>query len=115
MLVLDEPTFGQDRRSTQALLDDLHDLAAQGLGILIITHDLSLVADEADRVIALAQGRVAFDGATNTLLTRSDLLSRCGLVLPPAAAAIRLATAARPELAGARGIGDLRHALAGSR
>lgn len=113
ILVLDEPTFGQDRRSTEALLNDLHDLAAQGLGVLLITHDLSLVADEADRVIALAEGRVALDGTTNALFERSDLLSRCGLVLPPAAAAIRLATATRPELAGARGLGDLRRALAG--
>lgn len=114
ILVLDEPTFGQDRRSTEALLNELHDLAARGLGILLITHDLSLVADEADRVIALADGRVVFDGTTNALFERSDLLVRCGLVLPPAAAAIRLARTARPELAGARGLGDLRRAIAGS-
>lgn len=113
ILILDEPTFGQDRRSTAVLLDDLRDLAAAGRGIVLITHDLSLVADEADRAVALAGGRVRFDGPPGLLFDRPEILARCGLLVPPAAAAIRLAAGFRPELAAARGLGDLRRALAG--
>lgn len=111
IVVLDEPTFGQDRRSLRSLAGELREVAAQGRGVLLITHDLSLVADLADRVIALERGQVAYDGPPNGLFALPDVLTRCGLVVPPAAAAIRLAAASRPELAPARGLDDLRAAL----
>lgn len=111
ILVLDEPTFGQDRRSLRSLAGELREVAAQGRGVLLITHDLSLVADLADRVIALERGQVAYDGPPSELFALPDVLTRCSLVVPPAAAAIRLAAASRPELAPARGLGDLRAAL----
>lgn len=111
VLVLDEPTFGQDRRATRLLVADLRRIAAEGRGILIITHDLSLVADEADRAVALHRGRVVFDGPPAQLFALPEVLARCSLAVPPASRAIRLAAASRPELAAARGLGDLRRAL----
>ena len=111
LLVLDEPTFGQDRRSTRLLMADLRVIAASGHAVLLITHDLSLVADEAHRVIALDAGRVAFEGRPSELFALPEVLARCGLVVPPASEAIRIAATSRPELGSARGLGDLRRAL----
>ena len=115
ILVLDEPTFGQDRRMKAALVADLRRLRSEGRAVVVITHDLSLVADEADRAVALAHGQVVFDGSPAALFDRHELLDRCGLALPPAARAIRIAALARPELTAARGLADLREALGSER
>jgi energy-coupling factor transport system ATP-binding protein len=53
LLVLDEPTFGQDRRTWIELVDLLADLRDDGHGVIAVTHDEAFVATLADRVIAL--------------------------------------------------------------
>ncbi len=78
---------------------------------MVITHDLSLVADYADRVVALDAGRVAFDGSPAELFTRLDLLTRCGLVRPPVAEAFAIARSARPDLPPIIGLEQARAAL----
>jgi energy-coupling factor transporter ATP-binding protein EcfA2 len=61
LLVLDEPTFGQDRAGYDALVRLLHEQMAAGTTLVAATHDRRLVADIAQRVIALRGGRVALD------------------------------------------------------
>ncbi len=61
MLILDEPTFGQDRNTAYALMDRLRALNQQGVTIVMITHDLRLARVYARRVVTLAQGRVVDD------------------------------------------------------
>jgi energy-coupling factor transporter ATP-binding protein EcfA2 len=75
-LLLDEPTFGQDRQSAQALMDEVAALQAQGLAIVIATHDLGLVAEYATRVVALVAGEVVFDGAPTDLIANDSLLEQ---------------------------------------
>jgi energy-coupling factor transporter ATP-binding protein EcfA2 len=58
LLVLDEPTFGQDRRGHEALVAALDELAAAGTAILAATHDERFVARSSDRTIALDEGWV---------------------------------------------------------
>ena len=58
LLVLDEPTFGQDRRGHEALLAILHERVDAGAGVLAATHDGRFVDAFATRVIAMADGRV---------------------------------------------------------
>ena len=58
LLVLDEPTFGQDRRGYEALLGILRERVAAGTAVVAATHDERFVADFADRVVELAEGRV---------------------------------------------------------
>jgi energy-coupling factor transporter ATP-binding protein EcfA2 len=53
VLVLDEPTFGQDARTWAELVVLLADLAAEGAGIIVATHDRALVAALADDVLRL--------------------------------------------------------------
>ncbi len=111
-LVLDEPTFGQDARHTQELIAILHEEERAGRAVVIITHDLSLVADHAARVVALSSGRVAFDGTPRDLFERPDVLSACGLALPPIAEAFAIARERRPELPSIVGLAEARAALA---
>ncbi|MGO1881179.1 MAG: ABC transporter ATP-binding protein, partial [Microbacterium gubbeenense] len=58
VLALDEPTFGQDRARADELLRLLADLRTEGTTIVIVTHDLQLVADHTTHTIILDDGRV---------------------------------------------------------
>ncbi len=111
VLILDEPTFGQDERNTELLLATLEDLRAEGRATVAITHDLALVADHATRVIALDGGRVAFDGSPAELFARDDLLARCSLRRPAIAEAFRLAHARRLDVPSLIGLAAARAAL----
>ena len=62
LLVLDEPTFGQDRRGYDGLLDLLRSRVQAGTAIVAATHDLRFAADLGGRVVRLADGRIAEDG-----------------------------------------------------
>jgi energy-coupling factor transport system ATP-binding protein len=104
LLVLDEPTFGQDRARAADLLGLLADLNARGTTIVVVTHDLALAAEHADRVAIVDDGRlVALDTADRILRDRS-LLEAHGLRLPPLVEA--LAAPGVPEPV--RGIARLR-------
>jgi energy-coupling factor transport system ATP-binding protein len=59
LLVLDEPTFGQDRRGYTALLDQLRARVDAGTAVVAATHDLRFAGQFADRVVALEGGRAA--------------------------------------------------------
>lgn len=84
-VVLDEPTAMLDPEGREAVLAAVERLRAGGCGVLHVSHDLADAAG-ADRVVALAEGRVAYAGAPGPLLADADLLDRCGLELPPAGA-----------------------------
>lgn len=72
LLVIDEPTTGQDRRGVQAVMALIGQLHAQGTTVLMISHDLDLVAAHAKRVIRLDGGRVVADGPADALV-QTDL------------------------------------------
>jgi energy-coupling factor transport system ATP-binding protein len=61
VLLLDEPTFGLDRRGTEAVLEALDASRADGQAQVLATHDPRLLP-RCDRVVALDRGRVVFDG-----------------------------------------------------
>lgn len=82
VLALDEPTFGQDRARAAELLDLLQELRTEGTTIVIVTHDLQLVAEHASHVVVLAGGRVRASGPTSTLFQDERLLADAGLRLP---------------------------------
>ena len=110
-LILDEPTFGQDERNTELLVETLDALRAEGRAIVAITHDLALVADHATRAVALADGRVAFDGPVAALFADDALLARCALRRPPVAEAFRIASGERPGVPSLPGLAAVRTAL----
>jgi len=91
VLALDEPTFGQDRERAAALLDLLAQLNDEGTTVLVVTHDMQLVADYASSVAILRDGELVSFGATAATLA-GDALERAGLRPPPLAQAMRAVT-----------------------
>jgi energy-coupling factor transporter ATP-binding protein EcfA2 len=89
VLALDEPTFGQDRARANELLDLLAELNTQGTTVIVVTHDLQLVADHATHVAVMADGRLLAHGPTGAVLADDDLIQRAGLRAPPLARAMR--------------------------
>jgi len=62
LILLDEPTTGQDRRNLSGLLGMLSRLNQQGNTTIMITHDMDIVAAYATRVMVMADGEIVFDG-----------------------------------------------------
>ncbi|WP_407320384.1 ATP-binding cassette domain-containing protein [Isoptericola halotolerans] len=89
VLVLDEPTYGQDRERAVELLDLLTDLHDDGTTVVVVSHDMQLVAEHATRVVALADGRVLADGRPDVVLGDDALLAAAGLRAPPLVRATR--------------------------
>ena len=67
LLILDEPTLGQDWGHLERLMDFLLELNRQGTTVLLITHDYKLVHHYARRVILLENGRITLDGRLNEM------------------------------------------------
>jgi len=63
VLVMDEPTAGVDIANQHGLVEVLTRLVAEGLTLLVVTHELVAFADLITRVIVIDRGRVAFDGS----------------------------------------------------
>jgi len=95
VLALDEPTFGQDRARAAELLGLLGELHAEGTTIVVVTHDLQLVAEHASHAAVLVDGRLIAHDRTEEVL-RGELLERAGLRLPPLAEATRALPAGSP-------------------
>ena len=106
VLILDEPTYGQDRRTTFEMMEsilsfetdhpavaggtaspldapDVDTLASQGRAIILVTHDMRLVADFATRAVVVHAGQIAFDGTPAALFRQPDLVERTRLAVPP--------------------------------
>ncbi len=82
VVVLDEPTTGLDFRECVKVMDVIADLNARGTTVIMVCHDMEVVADYAKRVIAMTAGQVVADGETFTVLRDRDVLARTHL-LPP--------------------------------
>jgi cobalt transport protein ATP-binding subunit len=83
VLVLDEPTVGLDAPGLHETFNWLAELHAQGRTILLVTHDMALVAEYAARVIVLHRGQIIGDGAPVDIFEETDLLARASLTPPP--------------------------------
>jgi len=80
-VILDEATAMLDPRGRREIFDLLQRLQSCGITILLITHRLEEAA-QAERLVALAGGQVAFDGSPRGLLTNPQQLRRLGLEPP---------------------------------
>lgn len=69
LLIADEPTTALDATVQKQVLKVFRDLAQAGHGVLLITHDLAVVADIADRVVVMHQGQQVESGETRQVLT----------------------------------------------
>jgi energy-coupling factor transporter ATP-binding protein EcfA2 len=74
-LLLDEPTRGLDYGAKQNLLGLLHTWRDEGMAILLVTHDVELAVQAADRVLLLEDGKITADGLPREVLTKSITFS----------------------------------------
>ncbi|MDQ7030727.1 MAG: ABC transporter ATP-binding protein [Ardenticatenia bacterium] len=89
ILVLDEPTGGFDRFDYIRMCHLLRSLRAAGRTILLITHDMGLVAELADRMVIVDSGTVVADAPPRQVLADDELLAKAGLEPPPTVRASR--------------------------
>ncbi|MFB0638253.1 ATP-binding cassette domain-containing protein [Candidatus Phytoplasma solani] len=82
ILVLDEPTRGLDLASQTSIMHFLQNLNQLGKTIIMITHDMNLVASYAKRVVALKQGKIMFDGSKKTFFESTPDFASFNLGLP---------------------------------
>ncbi|MGP4977728.1 ABC transporter ATP-binding protein, partial [Brachybacterium tyrofermentans] len=80
VLILDEPTAGQDFAHYTEFMDFLRTLHAAGTTVLLITHDMHLALEYADRVLVLSQGHLLADEDPAVVLTDPALSARADLV-----------------------------------
>ena len=79
VLVLDEPTAGQDQRNYTEIMDFLDELHQKGHTIVMITHDMQLMLDYSDRAVVVMDGQVLADLTPAELLTQPEILRRANL------------------------------------
>jgi energy-coupling factor transport system ATP-binding protein len=83
VIIVDEPTTGQDARQSLEIMDFLKLLNIElGHTIIIITHDMPIVAKYAQRVIVLGNGRILADGDTRSVFQMADVLAQTYLEPP---------------------------------
>jgi energy-coupling factor transport system ATP-binding protein len=83
VIIVDEPTTGQDARQSFEIMDFLKDLNENhGHTIVIITHDMPIVAQYARRVIVMGEGKVLVDGPTAEVFAHPEILEQTFLEPP---------------------------------
>jgi energy-coupling factor transport system ATP-binding protein len=83
VIIVDEPTTGQDSRQSLEIMEFLKDLNEKhGHTIVIITHDMYIVAQYARRVILMSEGRILADGSTSDVFSQPETLQRAFLEPP---------------------------------
>ena len=82
IIMLDEPLAGQDQRGCRLIMDILANLHRQGYTILIVTHNMSVIAEYAQRLIVMKDGAVFMDGEPREIFSQTTELAQAG-ILPP--------------------------------
>ena len=82
ILILDEPTIGQDYQQKEKLRQFILQLKAQRKTIIIVTHDVEFVAECNPRVILMREGKIVADGKAREILTTPEILNQASIVPP---------------------------------
>lgn len=82
VIILDEPTAGQDRESTELLGSLIHQLTAKNKAVITITHDMEFVVKEFQRVMVFADKELRKEGTPKEIFWDEDLLSFSALKQP---------------------------------
>lgn len=82
VIIVDEPTTGQDRYQSTKIMEIMAQLNRKGHTIITITHDMDLVLNYAKRVILMYQGTILADGSPEEVFMRKELLEKADIVPP---------------------------------
>jgi energy-coupling factor transporter ATP-binding protein EcfA2 len=91
VLILDEPTLGQDFSRISSLIGLLKSLNDQGLAIVVITHDVNVAAEYTKRVVVMNDGKILLDGEPHDVLSKEEVLHSASLETPTGIQISRLA------------------------
>jgi energy-coupling factor transport system ATP-binding protein len=109
VLILDEPTLGQDFARIKSLTRILKSMNQQGLAVVVITHDINIASEYAGRVVLMDQGTIVAEGNPHDILSKEDLLTSLNLEVPTALHLSRLVSL-KPMIT----VGEINSALWGS-
>ncbi len=82
VLVLDEPTIGQDYGQKERLRHFMAQLRTQGKTVVIVTHDVEFVAESQPNIVLMAGGKVVAEGSTKSIMNQTELLAQCSVAQP---------------------------------
>jgi len=82
VVILDEPTIGQDSQQKERLRQFITQLNRQEKTVIIVTHDIEFVAECRPRVVLMAHGKILAEGEAAKILTDPELVSQASVVLP---------------------------------
>jgi energy-coupling factor transport system ATP-binding protein len=88
VLVLDEPTTGQDAAGVERVREIVANAAASGRTIIAISHDMRFVAEAFERVVVMRDGRVILDGAPSSVFAADSWVELGSTYLEPPRAAV---------------------------
>ena len=83
LLLLDEPTTGQDQKSLKEIKELLLYAASEGRTIFFCTHDIELATELADQIFILRGGEMIAEGNPHSIFSNKKLMEEGGLALPP--------------------------------
>jgi energy-coupling factor transport system ATP-binding protein len=92
ILILDEPTIGQDYQQKEKLRQFIVQMQTQGKTVVIVTHDVEFVAECSPRVVLMKEGKIVADGEGKEILTNLEALAQSSIVLPQIAQIFRQLT-----------------------
>lgn len=82
IIILDEPTNGQDYKGTRQIMELTRRLHEAGHTIILVTHQMSLVAEYTQRTVILHQGEIMLDGPTREVFSHFDCLHKANIIPP---------------------------------
>ncbi len=82
VVILDEPTIGQDHKQKERLRQFIVQLNAQRKTVIIVTHDVEFVAECAPHVVLMANGTIVAEGSARQMLTNLDLVTQASIAPP---------------------------------
>lgn len=94
LVVLDEPTTNLDESEVQQIMAHLKQLQASGTTVILITHEVEIACENADRVMVMSNGRILVDGPTRQVMAQKTLLAQSDVLVPPV---VELALALWPD------------------
>lgn len=98
VIILDEPTIGQDQASSNLLMGYLDRLNRQGKSMIIITHDMRLMSQWVERVVVMSDSHLLFDGQITDVFMDPDLLDKASLLPPPLVVLMQKLRETNPQL-----------------
>ena len=79
MIILDEPTAGQDYRHYTEIMEFLNELHGRGITVVMITHDMHLMLEYAQRAVVFSGGQVIANDTSANILTNPEIIERANL------------------------------------